>query len=86
MPRKFDLEGAAELEIIGALAVGHGQRRRVPRNTGALSAAQVRHLFETLRGLVKVLEQARGEVRAPGGARVRLEKRAGHRALWIAGL
>ena len=82
MHKKFDLEGAADLEVAGALAVGRRDRRQ---KSAASIEIQDQMLLEVLRSLVGALKQSHGEIHA-GTASVRLEQKAGRTALLIKGL
>jgi hypothetical protein len=84
MPKKFDLEKAAEYETVGALAVGQGHRPRTLASKGAvrLSQGEIRQVVETVRGVVGLIERVpQHEIRARGGAFVRLEGARRKRAL-----
>ena len=84
MPKKFDLERAAEFEILGALAVGHRHRRRSLTSKGLVRLSQVtsQEVVEAVRGVVGLIEKVpRHEIRAPGGAFVRLRGARRKRAL-----
>jgi hypothetical protein len=84
MPKKLDLERAAEYETVGALAVGHGHRRRSLASKGSvrLSQVEIQQVVETVRGVVGLIERVpQREIRARGGAFVRLGGARRKRAL-----
>ena len=84
MPKKFDLDKAAEHETVGALAVGRGHRRRslASKDAVRLSQVEIQQVVETVRGVVGLIERVpQREIRARGGAFVRLEGARRKRAL-----
>lgn len=88
MPKKFDLEAAADLEIVGALAVGHRHPRRSLTSKGPvrLSRAQIQQVFDTAYGVARLIERVpRRSICTPSGNSLRLEKnkRGGRRTLKI---
>lgn len=88
MPKKFDLEAAAESEIVGALAVGHGRRRRRSASGGLvrLSQVEIQQVFDAAYGLARLIERVpRRSISTPSGNSLRLEKKktGGRRTLRI---
>jgi len=88
MPKKFDLEAAAELEIVGALAVGHGRRRRRSASRGLvrLSEVEIQQVFDAAYGLARLIERVpRRSISTASGNSLRLEKKktGGRRTLRI---
>jgi hypothetical protein len=53
MPKKFDLERAAELEIAGALAIGHGRRRSQLASKGSVRLSRLETQQGTSKNSVK---------------------------------
>jgi hypothetical protein len=88
MPKKFDLERAAELEIMGALAVGHGRRRSRSASKGSvrLSRQESQQLFDAAYGIASIIERVpRRSILTPSGHSLHLEKKknGGRRTLRI---
>lgn len=88
MPKKFDLEAAAEAEMVGVLAVGRGHRRRRSASRGLVRLSQVetQQVFDAAYGLARLIERVpRRSIFTPSGNSVRLEKkkRGGRRTLSI---
>ena len=78
MPKKFDLERAAELEIVGALALSHGHRRLKSGSKGAvrLSRLEIQQVFDAAYGIANLIERVpRRSICTPGGHSLRLEKK-----------
>ena len=78
MPKKFDLERAAELEIVGALAVGRGHRRSKQASKGSLrlSRAETQQVFDAAYGIASLIERVpQRSICTPGGHSLRLEKK-----------
>lgn len=78
MAKKFDLEAAADLEIVGALAVGHRHRKRSLSSTKGpvrLSREQIQQVFDTAYGVARLIERLpRRSICTPSGNSLRLEK------------
>src|SRR3970040_1990863 len=78
MPKKFDLERAAGLEIAGALAVGHGRRRSRSASKGSvrLSRLETQQVFDAAYGIASLIERVpRRSILTPSGHSLRLEKK-----------
>jgi hypothetical protein len=79
MPKKFDLEQAAEFEITGALAVGHGRRRRsrsASKGSVRLSRMETQQVFDAAYGIASLIDRVpRRSILTPSGHSLRLEKK-----------